>query len=304
MKHNSLVFPRSSILDPYPMTRLPLFALAVLFALAPFANGADLSKIERTIAKAPKISTDNPRYCLLAFGPAAKARVWLVVDGRKLYLDRNADGDLTQAGETLEAIRDPDTKQEPDEQGYREFRGEVQIPGDLDAAGKQVSHHVEVWMLNEAGSYLTVKIGDREHVSYPQFASKPADAPLLHVGGPLEILLADSRLARGKKSTDLRVQVATPGMGKDTAAALSNEKLDPAIRPELEVEFPAPPGGIPLKMKLALTERCCGSLFHGHVPVPEGAGEGKARLTVSFPAWKDGPPARTFELPLEERRGK
>ena len=39
-------------------------------------QAADLTKIERTIAKEPKYQ-GKPKYCLLVFGPEAKFRVWL-----------------------------------------------------------------------------------------------------------------------------------------------------------------------------------------------------------------------------------
>src|SRR5262249_38818786 len=40
----------------------------------------------------------QPRYCLLVFGPKAEHRVWLVLDGDSLYVDRNGNGDLTEEG--------------------------------------------------------------------------------------------------------------------------------------------------------------------------------------------------------------
>jgi len=285
------------------MRRLLSLALAAGLLGPTLLQAADLAKIERTIAKPPVLQTKSPRYCLLVCGPQGEGRAWLVVDGPKLYLDKNGDGDLTQAGEAHEALRDPETKQEPEPQGYREFAGEVQIAGERDAGGKPVVYRVELAMLGEAGSYVTIKSPGRAQVAFPQFASRAADAPVIHVGGPLEILLSDSQLVRGKKGTDLRVQVATPGIGKDAAAALANDELDPAIRPELEIEFPAQEaGGSPIRQKLVLADRCCGSLFHGPVPIPAEAGDGKARLTIRFPAWKEGPPARTFELPLADKK--
>jgi hypothetical protein len=278
------------------------------------SEAGDLTKIERTISKAPKLETRNPRYALLVFGTQAKT-AWLVVDGRKVYLDRNGNGDLTEPGETLTATVDPDTKQQPEEQGFREFRGTVEIPaadaGPADPDGKPARYDLELSMLNEAASYFTIKSGGREQVAYPQLGSKPEDAPVMHVGGPLEVLVLDRELVRGKKGTDLRVQIGTPGIGKDAAAAVANEGLDAAIRPEIEAEFPAKAGGSPIRVKLSLNDRCCGSMFHGRVPVPEEAGAGRARLLVSFPAWKpgpsakqgplagkNGPPAKTFEIPL------
>jgi hypothetical protein len=57
---------------------------------------ADLSKIDRTIKKEPAYQA-KPKYCLLAFGPDAKHRIWLVLDRFTLYIDRNGNGDLTGA---------------------------------------------------------------------------------------------------------------------------------------------------------------------------------------------------------------
>src|SRR5215510_10605392 len=61
----------------------------------------DLTKVDRTIAKEPAYKT-KPKYCLLVFGPKAKTRVWLVLDGDVLYVDRNGNGDLTDANERVE----------------------------------------------------------------------------------------------------------------------------------------------------------------------------------------------------------
>src|SRR5262249_36523001 len=45
---------------------------------------------------------NGPRYALLVFGPKREQRVWMVLDGTTLYVDRNANGDLTEPGERLE----------------------------------------------------------------------------------------------------------------------------------------------------------------------------------------------------------
>src|SRR4051812_21776583 len=76
-----------------------LLALTTAVAAAP---GADLSAIDRTVRKEPAYK-GQPRYCLLVFGPEAKARVWLVLDGDTLYVDRNGNGDLTEPGEKVAA---------------------------------------------------------------------------------------------------------------------------------------------------------------------------------------------------------
>src|SRR6266478_6927907 len=61
----------------------------------------DYAKMDRTIAKEPAYRSKAPKYCLVVFGPEAKTRVWLVLDGDVLYADRNGDGDLTAKDERL-----------------------------------------------------------------------------------------------------------------------------------------------------------------------------------------------------------
>src|SRR5262245_41075991 len=79
--------------------RLLLLASA-LCALSSSAFAADLSRVERVIVKEPSYRS-LPKYCLLVFGPDAKTRVWLVQDGDTLYVDRNANGDLTEPGKKV-----------------------------------------------------------------------------------------------------------------------------------------------------------------------------------------------------------
>jgi hypothetical protein len=79
--------------------RLVSVILVVAAGTAP-ASGVDLSRINRIIAKEPTYRS-APRYCLLVFGPEARTHVWLVIDGNTLYVDRNSNGDLTEAGEAV-----------------------------------------------------------------------------------------------------------------------------------------------------------------------------------------------------------
>ena len=77
-----------------------LIALAFLVLGSIPTPAGDLTKVDRAIAKEPAYRA-KPRYCLLLFGPEAKTRVWLVQDGDTLYMDRNGNGDLTEAGEKV-----------------------------------------------------------------------------------------------------------------------------------------------------------------------------------------------------------
>src|SRR5262249_28513553 len=73
--------------------------IGLVLAASPLA-AADLTKIDRKIGKEP-VYQSKPKYCLLVFGPEAKTRVWVVLDGQTLYVDRNGDGDLTESGERV-----------------------------------------------------------------------------------------------------------------------------------------------------------------------------------------------------------
>src|SRR5687768_13047048 len=56
----------------------------------------DLARIERTVKREPTYKA-KPQYCLLALGPKADKRVWLVMAGELLYVDTKGAGDLNDA---------------------------------------------------------------------------------------------------------------------------------------------------------------------------------------------------------------
>src|SRR5262249_14910455 len=81
------------------MRLLPLALAGLAFWAAP-AAATDLAKVDRTIKKEPAYK-NRPLSGLLVSGPDARARVWVVLDGTTLYVDRNGDGDLTAPDERL-----------------------------------------------------------------------------------------------------------------------------------------------------------------------------------------------------------
>src|SRR5437899_1402448 len=70
------------------------------------AAATDLTEIPRVILKEPAYA-GTPKYCLLVFGKEADTRIWLVLDGNTLYVDRNGNGDLTDIGEKLTGTAGP-----------------------------------------------------------------------------------------------------------------------------------------------------------------------------------------------------
>ena len=89
-------------MKPRSILLLLLMIVLAQFARADQAALIDLSKIDRSIAKEPSYRSE-PHFALLVFGPQAAHRSWLVMDGENLlFLDRNGNGDLTDAEDRIE----------------------------------------------------------------------------------------------------------------------------------------------------------------------------------------------------------
>jgi hypothetical protein len=246
------------------------------------ATATDLSKIDRTIAKEPKYQA-KPKYCLLVFGPQAKTKIWLALDGDVLYVDRNGNGDLT--GDANKVHR---------------LKAQGQAPGNF-ACGELVGADGKtlckgLWVsgsLEEGDMWIDIHL-DGEHRQsagvdangFLQFADSPRRAPIVHFNGPLTMTLAPvteiTRTAtlvkkgdkaevvtetkarailptfvRGAKHAELRVAVGTVGQGKGTFARVHHKGLADAIQPVAELEFPnRDPAKATIKIKLAIPDRC------------------------------------------------
>jgi hypothetical protein len=262
----------------------------VILSLAAFAQPP---QFDRSIGKEPVYKTKNPRYALLAFGLEGKDRVWLAWDGDTLYCDRNGNGDLTDPGEKIAAKKPKPGI--PQEEGAFDFEiGDLTIGGrthknvgvsirrlsyyqrsavakrpDVKAALAKdplssvltVSAEVEVPGLKGGGvgGRLSFSAGFYDLNGLLQFAAKPADAPVIHFGGPLEInFFAELPSLRVDRGTDLVLVVGTSGVGPGTFAMLSYlDTIPEDVKPVAEIIYqPAKPGEAPFKEKFEIKERC------------------------------------------------
>ena len=132
------------------------------------AAAADLTKIDRTIAKEPDYQ-NQPKYCLLVFGPDAKTRVWLVIDGDVLYVDRNGNGDLTEKGERMALMAPEGEITEPDRGTKHTALGVT----------PQKDGRIVVSLMAE-GKY-------RQRSDAVTFAGRSQDAPIIHFDGPVSV---------------------------------------------------------------------------------------------------------------------
>ncbi len=186
-----------------------LWTLTIAALATTPASAVDLTKIDRSIAKEPAYK-NKPKYCLLVFGPQAKFRVWLVRDGDVLYVDRNGDGDLTEPAERYTGTN---------QWSIGDIRGaDRAVYKDLRVF--QDSWHMGVGVNVPGRGY---QVGGEDLHGNLSFADNPKDAPVVHLGGPLQLSL-ESFPAEESPPRDyvpVIAVVGTPGVGKGTFAAIS-----------------------------------------------------------------------------------
>lgn len=261
--------------------RLSLASAAVLWA-AGLVGAADLGKIDRTIAKEPAYKT-KPKYCLLVFGAEAKTRVWLVQDGDVLYVDRNANGDLTEKDERV-AVK-------PGSKDYRSFeagdirdgglshtgltvtqlRGSAAFVGNAEEWERVKGQGAEpwVWTVGVAAERSAddkrplpkrIKyVANGDGLGMLLFADRPGEAPVIHFNGPWSLGLQDRkhRFTVGHES-QLQIGVGTQGIGPGTFSFVLYPNTIPTdVYPVADITFPAKTAGDkPIRRKYTLKQRC------------------------------------------------
>jgi hypothetical protein len=248
------------------------------------ACAADLAKLERHILKEPAYRA-QPKYCLLVFGPEAKTKIWLVQDGDVLYVDRNGNGDLTEAGKRVTAEK----QQAGDDRSLTFKVGDVRdgprlhkeltvVVAKIDHLAKQqecvktllarnpkargYSILVEMDMPAWRGTGLDGRVQQRAFYvdlhGVLQFGDRPGDAPVVHFGGPWQAaLFGPHRLTIGREA-DMVLGVGTPGMGPGTTALVDYEGVIPAdAYPTVDVVYPPKHEGEPSAREHYVLKRRC-----------------------------------------------
>lgn len=252
-----------------------------------------LLTVDRTLKKEPRYG-DTPGYVMFAFGPDSTRRMWAVLDGQTLYIDKNGNGDLTEDGERVQPFLIPWETPNPKSAFF-------QLPA-LDAAGgKHTDFYFSAIRLGAGAAYA--KIGLKVDGKTMQFTG-PEDLRLTETPAEARVLPFGSRVVTAQvsqtmpgtpeagKAVDFRVRVGTPGVGAGSFVAFGSE--DVMANPVAEFEFAAArPGDAPRRVTLPLTDRCCGDQFHASLRVPDGSRTGidAAGLTLSYPNCPWGPVA-------------
>jgi hypothetical protein len=225
-----------------------LLVIAALGACVLPAAAIDYSKIDRTLAREPAYKS-APQYCLLVFGPEAKFRVWLVLDGGVLYVDRNGNGDLTEEGKRVTG------------KGLVFAIGEVRdgvrkISYQLDASvrrNESVGKGGGRWELTHlAASFPSDLIRSQNMAPMFPLADCAQDAPIVHFDGGFTLKPRRDRgvirevngewvHAKGPADSILHVLVGAPVVGKDCDAFVRTwwKYPGPEAKPVAEIEFPS-----------------------------------------------------------------
>ena len=238
----------------------------------------------RPPTKEPKYQKEA-RYALLVFGAKREQRVWMVLDGTTLYVDRNGNGDLNEPGERLE----PDNPKD----GSNRFGGsgshthfdifEFTVQVGATGTGKfQLHHWIRAenftpktdfdkqlharWLkLRWENSTLWRKEGQGQGQTPLLFMPKPADAQVCALDGPLTFVVRlpeHQVLKRGAAENDVAFCIAVKGRPPHGAEQAFHNPLATTEVPEnahleVEVEYPAKTANdAPLRRKYLLKQRC------------------------------------------------
>jgi hypothetical protein len=259
--------------------------LGAILLFPMISSAADLTKIERSLRNEPAYQSKSPKYGLLVFGPEAKTRVWLVLDGKRLFVDRNGNSDLTDDGEPVVAVDGSRSDLELLSYEIGEIQDGPRTHKELSLKTRKMDYladqypDVKKWLTdspqarglflraeieqpgwkgNGKGGRVEYFISFRDTKGILTFAAKPREAPIIHFGGPWQIACPLAKRLIPGFETELIVCVGTPGLGAGTFASIAYEGIIPEkAYPRAEITFPPKrPGEAPVKRLYELKERC------------------------------------------------
>lgn len=254
-----------------------------------------LEAVQRRIVAEPAYES-TPRYVLLAFGEDARSLLWLVEDGRTLYVDRNGNGDLTDDGPPIP----PSDERQLGTSGwdYDYVVGDLEFPD-----GTQ---HAELKLMrwsydhSEDGTGVSVTVNDVTPMYAgwsPLWSKSPEEARIIHFGGPLEPIKLRGKSIKLKTGPQrFSVAFINRGLGERAHSRLNYKAVPDSVVPVIEISWPTA-AGEPLKTTHQLTERCCYWEFYTEsFRVPDGVAAGTATARVRLPGYVNPFGYRTTEV--------
>jgi len=209
----------------------------------------------------------------------------MVLDGTTLYVDRNGNGDLTEAGERLEPNNPKDGSNRFGGSGSHTHFDVFELTVQAGATGRS-KFRLDHWVRAEGFTPMTdfdkhlharwlklrwenTTLWRKEGVGQGQtpvlFMPKSADAQVCALDGPLTFMvrLPESQvLRRGEAGCDLAFRIVVPGRPPRGATQqfcnpLATTEVPAGAHLEVEIEYPAKAANAsPLRRKYLLKERC------------------------------------------------
>jgi hypothetical protein len=263
---------------------------AILCCILTFADRAhaatnSVTHYYRSIGKEPAYQS-TPKYCLITIGNNAETKVWMVEDGKRLFVDKNANGDLTDDGPPLEP-----TKVRHLDANRWDF--DYVLDAITPTNGSRHTDFVlRRWNYDKTNdSYgLSFSVDGRMPMYAGWFgtfwSTNREQAPVLHFGGPLTpVLLRKKEFMIGETHHEFNVGFINPGSGKGAETWLSIDAIPRTLVPTVTIEWPTASGSPPLRTTQGLYQRCCYWDFYTiGFDVPKGAVVGKAKVIIDLPS--------------------
>jgi hypothetical protein len=207
----------------------------------------DLSKVDRAIKKEPAYRS-KPQYCLLLFGRQAETRIWLVLDGDVLFVDTNADGDLTEPGKKFtiqsRAVRVPEIIERDGKTRHKN----LQVTFRSSVLGNGLLFH-----------YIAVDVSgrSREYSFIESTAGSQQDAIIRHFNGPLKMDILSGIFFRNSPSRDFTAVISTRYESGEWIFVDNRQGVPADVHPSAAIDFPNKnPKRPPIHVEVPLTQRC------------------------------------------------
>jgi hypothetical protein len=199
----------------------------------------------------------TPRYCLIAIGPNREKTMWTVIDGLRLFIDLNANGDLTDDGEPIAGeveMSFQGTTYVNFFIGALDYGSIVHTDTNLRAAitDEDVRASINLFLDGFTGS------ANNSHLLTLEMNPEPAKASLVHFGGPISMgLYEEPQSVVAGDEIKFYGLVGTPGIGPGTLTALAHADIPADIHPKVVFLFPNKDAGQPdIEVTAYLKERC------------------------------------------------
>jgi hypothetical protein len=238
----------------------------------------------RPPTKEPRYKNE-PKYALFVFGPKRDQRVWLVLDGNTLYVDRNGNGDLTEAGERFQPVIPAEGVNTVGNPGFYtrfdafEFTiqaassGETKFRMDQWIRDPQFVPKTDIekrlaapWLkFRMERAILWRKNGLGQARTSVFFMPRAEDAQVCAFDGPVKTIVRPEQvLQRGAVGCNFAVHFAVlsrPYAGAETYhrsdTRVAEKEPPESAQLEVEIYFPSRiPGAEPIRRKYLLKQRC------------------------------------------------